>query len=201
MSWAKIATAAVGGGGGGGGVTLDVNELINPIGEHLYAVFSESSQIEMPAVASAFPATWDESTFRAVMGAEDAQVGWADSLEWEMAQDSWWPDDEMNWRLLVNWQWVYLPPSEEAVSLGAPDSGVYLIHNARATVDLSESGWGWKLFVDARFDNPTASNGVASIPVWFHIKVSDSDGDVERDTWRGFEISGDGTKTEVQTVG
>ena len=203
MSWTQVVTAALGGGGGGGGVTLDLNELINPIGEHVYNLMYESVQIEMPDAAAAYPAAWDKETFERVKDANDAHVGWADSLEWNMGQDTWWPNDEINWRLLVNWQWVYLPPSDEALALGAPENGFFLIHNARATVDLDAAGhsWvGWKLSVDARFDNPQMSAGVATIPVWFHIR-SEQHGDVFRDTWRGFEIRGDGTKVEVQTTG
>jgi hypothetical protein len=196
--WEQIALAAMGSGGGGGGVTLDVNELINPIGSYLYDVFTESSQIEMPAVASAYPSVWSEQTFYDILNADNVQVGWADPLEWHMAQDSWWPDDQMDWTLLVSYQWVYLP-EPDTDELVCPSGGLYLIHNARASVDLTETGWGWKLYVQAEFDRPYPDGGgVTAVPVTFHVKVTDGDGDVERDTTRRFAIKGDGTHEVIQ---
>jgi hypothetical protein len=193
--WAKIAAAAAGGGGGSGGVTLNLNDLVVPVASNINDRLTESFTVNRPEPISVYPGSWSESDFQAILEADDVMVSWGDSLEWNMADDSWMPGDESSYALKCNFQIVHLPEPADEDELICPAGGLYLLHNVTPFAEVSDSGWGWNVQIDISYGQPyPASQGVTGIPVHWHVNVKEGDGDQWRDVTRSWAIQGDGQK-------
>lgn len=198
--WEQIALAAAGGSGGGGGVavSLDINQLITPIASNINDRLTEDFTVTRPTPTSVYPASWTQDVFNQILEADNAQVRWGDNLEWNMAEDTYLPGDEMNYKLVCNFQTVYLPAPAEDSGLVCTADGLWLLHNVQPFAEVSETGWGWRVHIDISFGSPYPSgNGVVGIPVHYNVTAREGDGDLHRQVTRSFAILGDGTKQQI----
>lgn len=165
---------------------LDLTQAFNRLGESWYDVFSGTSQVSMPAYACVYPGEFTETEI-----AEIAQYTRPEpqQLRWQMAMDTYWPGDEGRYNLRVDWE------GRQYVSSGG--YGYYFIESLNAWVDWFESGYGWKLYVEAAFQGANFYDGVASVIADFHVKETDGGDDLVRDTHRKFRIYADGARERL----
>lgn len=172
-------------------IAFDINDAVNRIGGHVYDVFTESASLEMPEAACAYPGGVSSSDMAALYGVAFSIENY--SLEWHMTADSYAPFDEMNYTLQVVWQGVYISHDEHVYEC---------IDNARARVQVEDSGWGWNLNVKATFGNPVPFTVQGSyypvtafqLPVDFMVSEREGDGDLWRSVTRGWVIQGNGER-------
>jgi hypothetical protein len=199
--WEQIALAAAGSGGGSGGVaiTLDLNELITPVGSEIMNHLNESYTVTRPAPTSLYPSTWSQQQFEQILEADNVQIGWANNLEWSMVEDTNAPFDEMTHKLVCDFQWVYLPSPSEESGLVCEGDGLYLLHNVTPYAECSDSGWGWDVHVNITYGRSYRPRpGVVALPIEYEIISRESDGDLHRNVNRIFGIRGDGEKDQIK---
>jgi hypothetical protein len=163
-----------------------LTEAYNRLQSSWYNVFTGTSQVSMPAYACAYPGEFTETEIR-----EIAQYTRPEShqVRWQMAMDTYWPGDEGRYNLYVDFEGRYYESSG--------GYGYYFLENVNAWVDFFESGYGWKLYVDAAFEGENFYDGVANMIVDFHVKETDGGDDIHRDTHRKFRIYADGRRERM----
>jgi hypothetical protein len=199
--WEQIALAAAGSGGGSGGVqvTLDLNDLITPVASEVMDHLNESYTVSRPGTTSLYPSAWSQQDFDQILEADNVQTWWADSLEWDMKEDTNAPFDEMTHKLVCNFQCVYLPKPSEDTGLVCEGDGLYLLHNVTPYAECSDSGWGWDVHVAITYGQAyRAASGVLALPIDYEINSRESDGDQHRLVHRIFGVRGDGQKDTIQ---
>jgi hypothetical protein len=174
----------------GGGVKVDLTHAVNRIVDSWYQLFESDVQIDMPTPACAYPADWDEQTIDDVKNR--ARPEWF-SLRWNQAQhptDSiWWTREhlvKLEWNLHVVWQ---------GLTYETDDDTYHVIENARASCELVKPA-GLKLYVNALFGHPNFYGQVATLPMWFRVRVLDGDTPI-RDQQKGFLLSADGSRSHL----
>lgn len=162
---------------------LDLTDAFNRLGESWYDVFSGTSQISMPAYGCVYPAAFTEAEIDEISQytrPEDHH------LRWQMAMDTIWPGDEGRYNLRVDWE------GRSYESSGG--YGYLFIEALNPWVDWFETGYGWKLYIEASTQEANFYNGIASIIVDFHVKETDGGDDIVRDTHRKFRCYADGRR-------
>jgi hypothetical protein len=157
---------------------LDLTSAYNCVAGETFKIFRTGEDVHQTTAACAFPGNFNE-------------IPWVDGyfgicgdgrLDHLCSADSWWPFDQMDFYLGVTWR---------CRNLGF--DGPYVIDNAWATCLPQTDGWGWKLAVDASFEDARFENNGALMTVVFDVNLSDSDGNPEQEPMQyKFLISGYG---------
>jgi hypothetical protein len=171
-------------------VTVDVTHATNRILDSWYELFESEFAIEMPTPACAYPGNWDEDVIKMV--SEEGRPTWH-SLRWNQAQhatDSVWETRQLfvtlEWNLHVTWQ---------GLSYQDGDINYQVIDNAKASVELLKPA-SLKLTVKAAFGKPNFADHLATLPVWFDVKVNDGNTAI-RDQSIGWVLSADGLRERL----
>jgi hypothetical protein len=174
-----------------------LNGVVTPVVSHAMTHLNESYTYNKPSPISVYPSVWTEELFERLIEEGYAEVGWGETLEWNMKEDTNAPFDEMTHMLACTFQWVYLPPAGEDSGMVGAENGLYLLRNVAPYCECSDTGWGWDVRVDIDFEDVAVVAGKAQATVAYHLVSKESDGDLFRDVMRKFEIKGDGSKTQI----
>jgi hypothetical protein len=174
--------------GGGGGVSLDLTHGFNRLVDNWFDLFSGSTAIDMSAnVACAYPSEESVSDIW-----NTSRPEWY-SLRWNQAQrptDTAWLTRyvmvKLEWDLMVHWQ---------GLTYERDDRTFYFIENCTASCRIVEPA-NMNLEVQAHFGHPNFYEGIATLPVTFHVKVDD-DGTVIREEPVKWVISGQGHRERL----
>lgn len=176
---------------------LVLNGVVTPIVSEVMRHLNESYTFNTTTPFSVFPPTWTQDLFEQLIASGYAQVGWGDTLAWEMKEDTNAPFDEMTHKLVCTFQWVYLPPVPADSGIVGAENGLYLLRNVTPYAECSDTGWGWNVHLDITVPSARIEAGKAHVVLAYHLVSKESDGDLFRDVTRQFEIVGDGTKHHI----